>query len=999
MSWTHYNNPIFSGNIKTWSPIEDNGLVNHYFVIEHTGSTTGIQTSFSLPSYTKVSDYCAANGLTLREGDPDATTNTARGFSTQGPKVLILNKDTTENDLSGLASLSTGVSHSIDKQGTDLYEVDADTYVTIWGTLNHDPDREILVINLNRPSHATSAHYYISLKLYGTYNYGVETTIGDRTSYSSGNGLFITGDASMGNWNPRDSAFGGGGLLVGRGGVITSNKMFSYGGQLDVKKTNFVGTPGGALLEWRVPFGNASSTFDGFFTGFGIIKPTSFPATLGLKKATIGEVISNSLYEGTLKDFDVSQNIADYDIGHDGMNGRGHAEWFIVNSATGTDIKTMWRDTRGSTGQRGVVLIQKEVSFNIKDAIGSAIENVALHLEDNPSTYAKDKKFLLSKYVANSSYSDRPNARGEVDADGNLVYKYANAISYTGTTDSNGDIATFKVTTGQQIHEYVTNDGDAVAIYGMTFSGGNWRASSSDNSTAKYYDWDTDKFGSFYKVDRRGNDNTNADLFTFKFCSYGHSLSSSTQALKGLGELEVDWVLFDDALITDIRATTDAYSEIDSPQKFYNKAKAYLTDNYAGETSTIVSREGNTINAGSYDVVLDASASSVFAISGNTLTIKATTFVGNISTSGSTTLSNDAKVIGTFGSTTVLPWEIKNIEATSRLQLYNVTKDAEVITQKLTGIAYNKTILLELAGHTYAVALRYGGAFIDATSVEVIASGDASDSWTLQSGAVQFNVGNSGVLGSALIQDDTDIKVDLLQGNESNTVTATATINSSEFNDEAITNSSGSVDVGGTYDSSEIAVGDVVRLRVTCVVGNTAMLPVVVTGVATTAGLNFSIDQQADTIYNTNAVDGSAINAWTADFTNTPMGVDLSESDGGATVQEIYAYIVYQQTTANGVDKWFNVVRAIDGSNYQIDQTIADIKIQNIGTVAVNISGGRIFRKDGASVLYAVDGDKPLSLDTGALVANIQPQIEGALNSNPTISSINKNSKLIAALL
>ena len=83
-----------------------------------------------------------------------------------------------------------------------------------------------------------------------------------------------------------------------------------------------------------------------------------------------------------------------------------------------------------------------------------------------------------------------------------------------------------------------------------------------------------------------------------------------------------------------------------------------------------------------------------------------------------------------------------------------------------------------------------------------------------------------------------------------------------------------------------------------------------VTGVATTAGLNFSIDQQADTIYNINGIDGSAI-VWTADF-NNPMGVDLSESDGGASV-EIYAFMVYSQTTANGVDKWFNVVTAIDG--------------------------------------------------------------------------------------
>ena len=69
------------------------------------------------------------------------------------------------------------------------------------------------------------------------------------------------------------------------------------------------GTPSGVNLEWRNPFGNSSSSFDGFFAGFNIIKPTNFPAVLGFKNATVGEVISSSVYSGTLKDFDMSQTL------------------------------------------------------------------------------------------------------------------------------------------------------------------------------------------------------------------------------------------------------------------------------------------------------------------------------------------------------------------------------------------------------------------------------------------------------------------------------------------------------------------------------------------------------------------------------------------------------------------------------------------------------------------------------------------------------------------
>jgi hypothetical protein len=492
--------------------------------------------------------------------------------------------------------------------------------------------------------------------------------------------------------------------------------------------------------------------------------------------------------------------------------------------------------------------------------------------------------------------------------------------------------------------------------------------------------------------------NSNSEI-PFSIIAYNQTITDFAEDLVGLNTLGSTVKMTPDLVVSEAtKSVVNTYTSIDTPQKFYDIAKSYLVDNYAGEASPLVSRDGNSIDAGSYDVVVDASAGSVFAISGNTLTIKATTFVGNISTSGSTTLSNGAEVIGTFGATTVLPWEIKNIEATSRFQLYNVTKDAEVITQKLTGIAYNKSILLELMGHTYAVTLRHEGAFIDATSLEVIASGSASSSWTLQSGVVQFNVGSSGVLGSALTQDDADIKVDLIDGHENNTVTTTSTINSSEFNDEAVTNSNGNIDVSGSYNGGEIAVNDIIRLRVTCVVGAEAMLPIEVTGVATSTGITFSVDQKADEVYNTNGINGSTVSTLTADY-SSPMGVDVSDADGTASVKEVYAFFVYSTTTEDGVDKWFGGIRAIDSANYEVVTANADIKIQNIGNNAVVVSDGRLFRDDQASVLYAENGDKPISMDSGAMVTSIQPQVEAGLNANAKISSINNNSKLIPSLL
>ena len=205
------------------------------------------------------------------------------------------------------------------------------------------------------------------------------------------------------------------------------------------------------------------------------------------------------------------------------------------------------------------------------------------------------------------------------------------------------------------------------------------------------------------------------------------------------------------------------------------------------------------------------------------------------------------------------------------------------------------------------------------------------------------------------------------------------------------------VDATGTYNQTEIAVGDVIRLRCTCVVGAEAMLPVEQTGVATSTGLTFQVDQNPDTVYNGNAIDGSAITTLTADY-NSPMGVDISDSDGTASVKEIYAFFVYSTTTEDGVEEWFNGMTAIDASNYQINTSNADIKIQNIGNNAIVVSGGRMYRDDDASVLFAVDGDKPITMDSGAMVTNVQPQVEAGLNANSKISAIDNNSKLIPGL-
>jgi len=833
-------------------------------------------------------------------------TYTASTHSSGNRNVLSVDAGTTENDLSGLVGL-TGVTHYINESHIDVYEIAADTRVVINGTLYHDPDTEILILHHTNTG-LTNQTASSAMSISGTnanpafYYYGTTRTNANRgtSTNSKSTGLIFTG-ARISNWHPGDSCLAGGGgnsNFVGRGGVILTGRPCSGSMNLDVIGTTWRGTT--SALEWRNPFGNSNGSFNGTFDGVAVLLP-AFNATFKFANSSIGEVINQGVITyHTLREFDVSQNINDYDIGSDGMNNQSHREYEVINSATGTDVVKMWRNTRGNTGQRGVVVIKKEVSFNVKDASGTAIDGVKLYLEDNPSAYAKNAVFVKSKaFDTTNGYTasgDSPITRGTVNANGDMVYDYSTSEVYNKTSDASGDIAKFEVLTGVQIHEYNTNDSDAATIYGMHIrSNGYWAVSSSDNRGPAYSDWDTANFGNFYRVDRRSDSNTNADDFTFKFCSYGHSLSSSSQALKGLGELAVTWVLFDDLTITQSDKTiVDAYTEIETSAKFYDRAKSYLTDNYAGEGATIVARAGDEIDLGSYNLVVDATATEAFAFDGSTITIKASTFTGDLTTTGTITLSNGASVLGQYtdanGTNIILPWSVTNIEAGSTLQLYNVTKDAEVVNQVVSGTSDN-----------------------------------------------------------------------------------------------------------GTYTTSQISANDNIRLRLTCQAGTEAFLAYEAFGVATTAGISFRADQQADTVYNGNGIDGSNISTLTADYPN--VQIDISDGDGFADARELYAFYVYQSTTSTGIENWFGAMTAIDAMNYRVNTDVVDIKLQNTGSTALVITGARIYRDNGTSILHAETGDLPMTLDAGELVQYIAPQLDTAMNNNTKLSSVDKNTKLIPALL
>jgi hypothetical protein len=162
-------------------------------------------------------------------------------------------------------------------------------------------------------------------------------------------------------------------------------------------------------------------------------------------------------------------------------------------------------------------------------------------------------------------------------------------------------------------------------------------------------------------------------------------------------------------------------------------------------------------------------------------------------------------------------------------------------------------------------------------------------------------------------------------------------------------------------------VGNItVRLRATYQSGLTAKLPVEATGLLTATGLSFLNSQTDDGVYIGNLINGSTVTEYTPDYPNLQVDVAGGSS---TTVQRLYNWSTYNETTADGIRYLFSAISAIDAVNYLIDQAILDVKLDNTGATPVVISGGVITRKDGTTVIAATSGS--IQIDPAkAYVAN-----------------------------
>ena len=183
------------------------------------------------------------------------------------------------------------------------------------------------------------------------------------------------------------------------------------------------------------------------------------------------------------------------------------------------------------------------------------------------------------------------------------------------------------------------------------------------------------------------------DLYAFTCFSYLSEPTVTTSInLAGAGtKLARVLQLRDQAISQTVKATVDAYTQLETLDKLYDRAKAHAFDNFAGETTTIFAANGTTLDAGARNIVIDSAALATFALAGNAITIKATAFTAGVkfkslATAGTVTVANGSSVSGLTISANVIqatPTDLTNVSITGTLT-YNTAAATPVTFTNVT---------------------------------------------------------------------------------------------------------------------------------------------------------------------------------------------------------------------------------------------------------------------------------------------------------------------------
>lgn len=195
--------------------------------------------------------------------------------------------------------------------------------------------------------------------------------------------------------------------------------------------------------------------------------------------------------------------------------------------------------------------------------------------------------------------------------------------------------------------------------------------------------------------------------------------------------------------------------------------------------------------------------------------------------------------------------------------------------------------------------------------------------------------------------------------------------------------------VGGTSYSltyangTGITTGDSIRIRLTCL----GQLPFQSTVTATSSGFSLAATQSADSVYTSNAIDGSTVAECSADYVNNT--IDINDSDNSTSIQRIYAFYRFAETTSTGIASWHAGINAIDATTYQIIVANVNLTLDNtkVAPLSLTVNGGRITRSNGSSYIFATSN--PIRMEWGVITGIQNGSRIQIYNVNTTTELVN----------
>ena len=522
-------------------------------------------------------------------------------FSLSGSTITQTGTDT---DLSGLAGIA-GVSYS-DDNGQRIADLDSTLSFRIDGSLIIDPSFDLLIMRKDGND---------TLLVYGDFQLGLEYDRGNGvTHYSTGTALRHLG-RSTAEWSSNITAEGSGSISIYGASVVSGGALEAADnatlkirdGKFDSLSSQRTTTSRGNQIYFG---GNSVCDIIGLYKTNGGNLDSSVVSILNSNVTVLnlegitasGEIQFDDRASGPSSSpppLAIASNLQ-YPVGASAWTAAGQ----IVNSNWHEmpPIRIIHRGPfYGPDEDGGEIQALKDIEYTFTQVDGTPIDNVLLYFRD-------------------ANNGNRGASLSTAWAD--MGQDYLNDRTVTGLSNANGEVAI-------RIMEAAWYNRDLVA------------------STRTPQIWEQQDPSVIRDI--RINSDLTISLYAIK---YNYNIQPLLANGSQVDKYTASVSLINDSSITESdKSAVDAYSEIDNSARLYDKAKAYLVDNYAGETATLVTRNADTI-ASSHNITVDANASAPFSFDGSTITIKAAEFVGNLDTTGDVTLLNGAVVRGAVFSAT-----------------------------------------------------------------------------------------------------------------------------------------------------------------------------------------------------------------------------------------------------------------------------------------------------------------------------------------------------------